>query len=134
MSPPLMITVGLVGLVIPIGLILLLELGKHHFGSAAVGNSIAFTSFSLSLIVAAFECRSVTGSVFTTETFNSKQMNRVALGELVLAMLVTQMDALRRLLGTVQLDTKQLGWAFLPPLVLLGVWELGKLIARRRHA
>jgi P-type Ca2+ transporter type 2C len=134
MSPPLMITVGLVGVVIPIGLILLLELGKHHFGSDAIGNSIAFTSFALSLIVAAFECRSVTGSVFTTKTFDSKQMNRVALGELVLAMLVTQMDALRRLLGTVQLDTKELGWAFVPPLVLLALWELGKLIARRRHA
>ena len=40
--------------------------------------SIAFTSFALCLIVAAFECRSETDSVLTTETFDSKQMNWVA--------------------------------------------------------
>jgi hypothetical protein len=54
--------------------------------------------------VAAFECRSETESVLTTETFNSKQMNWAALGEFILAVLVTQMDGFRRLLGTTELN------------------------------
>lgn len=87
------------------------------------------------MIVAAFECRSVTATVFTTSTFDSKQMNWAALGEFVLAVLATQMDALRRILGTTDLDMKQFRWALIPPLALLGQWELGKYLARRQaHA
>jgi Ca2+-transporting ATPase len=53
-----MVTVGLSGLGITIGLLSLIQLGKSHYDSVAVGQSIAFTSFALCLIVAAFECRS----------------------------------------------------------------------------
>ena len=58
-----MLTVGLSGLAITIGLLTLLQLGTTHFGSQAIGTSIAFTSFALCLIVAAVECRSETASV-----------------------------------------------------------------------
>jgi Ca2+-transporting ATPase len=85
------------------------------------------------MIVAAFECRSETETVFTTATFESKQMNRVALGEFALAILSTQMDALRRLLDTTDLSMKQFRWALIPAIVLLGLWELGKFIVRRRN-
>jgi Ca2+-transporting ATPase len=127
-----MITVGLAGLAITIGLLLLIKLGQSHYGSVAVGNSIAFTAFALCLIVAAVECRSETETVLTTATFDSKQMNWAMLAEFVLAVLVTQMDALRRLLGTTQLNLREFAWALLPAIILLGLWELGKLIARRR--
>ena len=100
---------GLVGLSITIGLLSLIALGKHHFGSVAVGQSIAFTSFALCLIVAAFECRSETGTALTTDTFDSKQMNWAVLGEFVLAVLITQMDVFHRLLGTIQLNLRQFG-------------------------
>jgi Ca2+-transporting ATPase len=127
-----MITVGLAGLAITIGLLSLIKLGQSHYGSVAVGNSIAFTAFALCLIVAAVECRSETETVLTTATFDSKQMNWAMLGEFVLAVLVTQMDALRRLLDTTQLNLREFAWALVPPIVLLGLWELGKLIARRK--
>ena len=50
---------------------------RHRRSSAASRSAspIAFTSFSLCLIVAALECRSETESVLTTATFDSKQMN-----------------------------------------------------------
>ena len=126
-----MITVGLAGLVITIGLLTMIELGKAHFHSAPVGNSIAFTTFALCLIVAALECRSETGTILTTATFDSKQMNRAIIGEFVLAVLVTQMDAFRRLLDTTELNVREFGWALVPAVALLVLWELGKLIARR---
>jgi Ca2+-transporting ATPase len=125
------ITVGLAGLAITIGLLLMIRLGQSHFGSLAVGNSIAFTAFALCLIVAAVECRSETGTVLTTATFDSKQMNWAMLGEFVLAVLVTQMDALRRVLGTTQLNLREFAWALVPAIALLALWEAGKLIARR---
>jgi len=127
------ITVGLAGLATTIGLLFMIEVGQHLFGSVHAGQSIAFTSFALCLIVAAVECRSETGTVLTTATFDSKQMNWAMLGEFVLAVLVTQMDVFNRLLGTTQLNLRQFGWALVPPVALLLLWELGKYIARRRQ-
>ena len=131
LTTPVMITVGLAGLATTIGLLSMIEVGQHLFGSVHVGQSIAFTSFALCLIVAAVQCRSETGTVLTTATFDSKQMNWAMLGEFVLAVLVTQMDVFNRLLGTTQLNMHQFGWALIPPLALLLLWELGKYIARR---
>ncbi|MGW4897202.1 cation-translocating P-type ATPase [Kitasatospora sp. NPDC004240] len=132
LTAPVVITVGLAGLVISIALLLLIKLGEVRYDSGEIGNSIAFTAFALCLIVAAYECRSERASVLTVRTFDSKQMNLAALGEFVLAVLVTQMDAFHRLLGTTEIDARQFGWALLAALALLLLWELGKLIARRR--
>ena len=132
LTRPVIVTVGLSGLAITIGLLSLIEIGQHLFASIAIGQSIAFTSFALCLIVAALECRSETGTVLTTASFDSKQMNWAMLGEFVLAVLVTQMDALRRLLGTTQINLREFGWALVPAIALLALWELGKLLARRR--
>jgi Ca2+-transporting ATPase len=131
LTTKVMVTVGLAGLAITIGLLSLIQLGTSHFGSAAIGNSMAFTSFALCLIVAAVECRSETGTVLTTDTFDSKQMNWAMLGEFVLAVLVTQMDVFHRLLGTTDINLQQFGWALLPAVALLVLWEAGKLVARR---
>jgi Ca2+-transporting ATPase len=132
LTRPLLITVGLVGLAMAIATIILIGLGKSEFGSVKIGSSIAFTAFTLMMIVAAFECRSMTATAFTTSTFDSKQMNYAALGEFALAVLATQMDALRRILGTTDLDMRQFRWALIPPIALLGLWELGKFLARRQ--
>ncbi|MFE2325492.1 cation-translocating P-type ATPase [Streptomyces sp. NPDC059385] len=131
LTRPVLVTVGLGGLAITIILLGLIKLGEARYDSTATGQSIAFTAFALCLIVAAFECRSETDSVLTTTTFDSKQMNWVALAQFVLAVLVTQMDGFRRLLGTTEIDARQFGWALLSAVVLLLLWELGKLVARR---
>ncbi|MDX2388514.1 MULTISPECIES: HAD-IC family P-type ATPase [unclassified Streptomyces] len=134
LTRPVLVTVGLGGLAITVLLLGLITLGERHFGDIGIGRSIAFTAFSLCLIVAAFECRSETRSVLTTSTFDSKQMNWVALAQLVLSVLVTQMDGFRRVLGTTGIDARQFGWALLAAVVLLLVWELGKFVARRSRA
>ena len=131
LTTPVIVTVGLAGLAMTIGLLSLIHLGQSHLGSIHIGNSMAFTSFALCLIVAAFECRSETGTVLTTATFDSKQMNWAALGEFVLAVFVTQLDAFRHLLGTTQINMREFAWALVPAIALLLLWELGKLLARR---
>ncbi|MFI7355721.1 cation-translocating P-type ATPase [Streptomyces avidinii] len=134
LTPPVLVTVGLGGLAVTVLLLGLIQLGESLYGSTATGRSIAFTAFSLCLIVAAFECRSETDSVLTTSTFDSKQMNWVALAQFALAVLVTQLDGFQRILGTTEIDARQFGWALLAALALLLVWELGKLVARRSKA
>jgi P-type Ca2+ transporter type 2C len=61
-------------------------------------------------------------------------MNWAILGEFVLAVAVTQLDMFRRLLGTTQINLREFGWALVPAIALLALWELGKLIARRSAA
>jgi Ca2+-transporting ATPase len=119
---------------ITVGLLTLLQLGTTHFGSQAIGTTIAFTSFALCLIVAALECRSQTATILTTDTFDSKQLNRAVVGEFVLAVLVTQMDVFHRMLGTTELNVQQFTWAVIPAVVLLLLWEAGKLVARHQAA
>jgi Ca2+-transporting ATPase len=131
LTPRMMVIVGSAGLVITVALLTMIELGTEHFHSEAVGNSIAFTTFAFCLVVAALECRSETGTILTTATFDSKQMNRALIIEVILAVLVTQMDALRRLLDTTDLNVREFGWALVPAVGLFIIWELGKLVARR---
>ncbi|GAA4853594.1 cation-translocating P-type ATPase [Pseudonocardia benzenivorans] len=127
----LVVTVGLTGLLVSVGLLGLIAAGPALFGDVEVGRSVAFTSFALCLIVAAVECRDATGTVLTTATFDSRNLNWTILAEFALAVLVTQMDVFQRLLGTVDISLSQFGWACLPALALLVCWELGKAIARR---
>ena len=68
--------------------------------------------------------------MLTTATFDSKQMNWTLLGEFVLAVLVTQMDVFNRLLDTTPITLAQFGWALVPALALLVLWEVGKLAVR----
>lgn len=134
LTRPVLVTVGLGGLAITVLLLALIKLGQNQWDSVETGQSIAFTAFALCLIVAAFECRSETESVLTASTFDSKQMNWVALAQFVLSVMVTQMDGFRRLLGTTDINARQFGWALLAAVVLLLVWELGKFVARRSRA
>jgi Ca2+-transporting ATPase len=96
-----------------------------------VGSSIGLSAFALMLIIAAYESRSATRSVLTSETFDNPKMNWTAAAELALVVMVTQMDLFNRLLGTTPLKKGQFGLALAAAVLLYVLWELGKLIARR---
>ena len=110
----------------------LIYFGKQHYGSAEVGSSIGLTAFGLMLVVAAYESRSLALSTLASETFDNARMNWIALAEIALAVMVTQMDLFNRLLDTVPLKAGQFGLALASAVLLLALWELGKLIARRQ--
>jgi len=109
----------------------LISYGTTHFDSLAIGSSMGLTAFSLFIIVAAFQARSVTSTALSVETFDNRNLNWTAAAELVLAVLITQWEVLRRLFGTVELTLGQWALALAPAVLLFFVWELGKLIARR---
>ncbi len=134
MTTGLLTTAGLVGLFMAVCTLALISYGTHHYDSVDVGTSMGVTAFSLLLITAAFQARSVTATTFTTETFDNRHLNWTALAEFVLAVLITQMDVLRRVFGTVELSFRQWSLALVPAVALLFLWELGKLVARRETA
>jgi len=132
LTMPVKLTAGLVGLFMAVAALIVLELGTHHYASVAVGNSMAFTAFALMLVAAAFECRSETSSILTTDTFNSRRMNMIAAIEVIGAAMATGWDFLNRVLGTVQLTAQQFGVALLCAIALLVAWEAAKAVARNR--
>ena len=126
------LTSGLVGLYMAICLDALIYFGKEHYHSVVIGSSIGLSAFALMLIVAAYESRSVSLSTFVSETFDNPKMNWTAIAEIALAVMITQMDLFNRLLDTTPLTAGQFGLALAAALLLLVLWEMGKLIARRR--
>jgi hypothetical protein len=67
------------------------------------------------LVVAAFGARGETEMAFDTNILNSSRMNVIALAEAVGALLITQADFPRRLLGTVRLTGGQWRTGFWRP-------------------
>jgi Ca2+-transporting ATPase len=132
MSRSLLTTAGLVGLYMAIVLDLLIAFGKSHFGSYAVGSSIGLTAFALMIVVASYQVRNARGSTLVSETFDNRTLNITAAAEIFLALLVTQMDAFHRLLGTTDLSGPQFLLALAAAAALFVLWELGKLVTRRR--
>ena len=126
------LTSGLVGLYMAIVMDLLIYFGKQHYHSTMVGSSIGLSAFALMLIVSAYECRSVSGSVLVSQAFDNAKMNWTAAGELALAVMITQMDLFNRLLKTTPLTSPQFGLSVGSAVLLLVLWETGKLIARRQ--
>ena len=81
---------------------------------------------------AAYESRSVSLTALVSDTFDNARMNWIALVELALVVMITQMDLFNRLLDTVPLRAGQFGLALAAAVLLLALWEVGKLIARRQ--
>ncbi len=123
-------TVGLVGVFMAVCLLALLQYGNAHYGSAVVASTMAMTAFAACRVVGGFESRSPTGSIVMAATFNSRQMNWIALFEVVLLILVVGFDLLNRWLGTTSLTWTQWGLALAPAGGLFVLWEIGKAIAR----
>ena len=132
MTTGVKLTSGLVGLYMAICLDALIYFGKQHYHSTVIGSSIGLSAFALMLVVAAYESRSVSLSTLASETFDNPQMNWTAIAELALAVMITQMDLFNRLLGTAPLKAPQFGLALAAAVLLLVLWEIGKLIARRQ--
>jgi P-type Ca2+ transporter type 2C len=126
------LTSGLVGLYMAIVLDLLIHFGAQHYHSTMAGQSIGLSAFGLMLIVAAFECRSVSQTTLRSSTLDNAQMNWTAVAELALAVAITQMDLFNRLLKTSPLTAPQFGLAVGAAVLLFVLWEIGKLIARRQ--
>jgi Ca2+-transporting ATPase len=67
-----------VGLFIAVAALTMIEIGIHHDDGVQGGISIGFTAFALTMVAAAYECRSEKGTVLTGDAFNSRRMNLIA--------------------------------------------------------
>jgi len=129
----ILVAQGLVITVIGLLYALVPTVSRAYWIFAALATEVYLIMYVL-MFVAAYQSRSVSRSILTSETFDNAQMNWTALAEIALAVMITQMDLFNRLLNTQPLTAPQFGLALAAAVLLLALWELGKLIARRREA
>ena len=129
MSRPVIVTVGLAGLFMSVAINLLIVYGKHEY-NVAIGSTMGLVAFSLMLVVAAFECRDQTGSILRMATLDNNVVNITIVVELALALLIARGGTLTSLLNTQALTGREWLIGALPAVLLVILWELGKLIAR----
>jgi Ca2+-transporting ATPase len=110
----------------------LIAFGKSEYGTYKIGSSMGLTAFSLMIVVAAFQVRNARGTVMMRDAFDNRTLNLTAAGEIVLAVMVTQLDGFNRLLGTEPLTKGQFGLALAAAVLMFALWELVKLVVRQR--
>jgi Ca2+-transporting ATPase len=132
MTPGLLITSGLVGLYMAVTTLALIQYGTTDRGGFPVGSSMGVTAFSLMIVIAAYQARSVTTSALRMETFDNPKLNWTVLAEIVLAVLITQLELMRRIFDTVAIGMPEWALSLAPAVALFFVWEIGKLVARQR--
>jgi P-type Ca2+ transporter type 2C len=112
-----------------------LALGVVAWGEARydliTATTMGLTTLSLMHVAAALEAREPTGTVFARYTIENARFLQMIGAAVVLAFLVTALEPLQRIFGTVALTSRQWGICLLGPIALLLLLELGKLVDRR---
>lgn len=117
------------GVLIAVGTLVAVAWGEAN-ADLAVATTMGLTTMSLLHVVAALEWRDPYASILSHETLANGRFVVLLLASLGLAFLVTTLDGLERIFGTVSLDGPQWGVCALVALAFLVLVELGKLVLR----
>jgi Ca2+-transporting ATPase len=104
--------------------------GQDHY-DLAVATTMGLTTLSLMHVAAAMEAREPTGTVFARYTIENARFLQMIGAAVLMTFLVTALQPLQRIFGTVSLTSRQWGICLLGAIVLLALLEGGKLIDRR---
>lgn len=125
----LAVRLGVGGLLVAAGVLLAVAWGTDR-AALAVATTMGLTAMSLLQVVAALEWRDPHGSILSHETLANGRFVLLVVVVLALTFLVSTLDGLQRVLGTVALSGRQWGVCALVALAFLLLVELGKLALR----
>jgi P-type Ca2+ transporter type 2C len=124
------VRLGMLALVMAVIALGIVAWGEERY-DLAVATTMGLTTLSLMHIVAALEVREPTQSIFSRYTLDNRRFVQLIGLTLVLTLLVTELDVLRRIFDTVPLTSTQWGICLLGPIVYLAIAELVKVFDRR---
>ena len=128
-SRSLAVRLGVAGLLIAVATLIVVAWAESRHG-IAIATTMGFMTTSMLHIVAAFEWRDPTRSVFHRESIANGRFNLMMVLAFGLAFLGTTLGALQRILDTVQLTGDQWRPCLIAVLGFLALAEIGKVIAR----
>jgi P-type Ca2+ transporter type 2C len=117
------------GVLIATGTLVAVAWGESRY-DLPVATTMGLTAMSLLHVVAALEWRDPRASILSHDTLANGRFVVLLLSALGLTFLVTTLDGLERIFGTVSLDGGQWGVCALVALAFLLLVELGKLVLR----
>lgn len=124
------VRLAVAGVLVATGTLVVVAWGEDQFG-LAVATTMGLTVTSLLHIVVAMEWRDPDASIFSHATLANGRFVTLVLAVVGLTFLVTTLDGLQRIFGTVDLDGEQWRACLLVAVAFLVLVELGKVVLRR---
>ncbi len=132
---PLLIWVGVAGLVLGGATLGVIAWADHHYDSSTVARTMGLTTFALSNVVFSLCTRDEQRSVFSLEVLEDRMFLLCTGGSLAAILFGTELGIFNRILGTVHLDLHQWLVCIVVGLAIVPVSEGRRLLlARSRHS
>jgi len=129
---PLLIWVGVAGLVMGGATLGLIAWADHHYGSSAVARTMGLTAFAFANVFFSLTTRDERRSVFSLDVFEDRMFVLCSAGSLVAIVLGAELGVLQRILGTVHLDLHQWLICLVVGLAIVPVSEVRRLLLQRQ--
>jgi Ca2+-transporting ATPase len=129
---PLLIWVGIVGLVLGGATLGVISWADHHYGSSTIARTMGLTTFALSNVVFSICTRDEKHSVFSLGVLEDRMFLYCCGGSLAAILLGNELGIFQRILGTVHLDLRQWLVCIVVGLAIVPVSEGRRLLLARR--
>jgi Ca2+-transporting ATPase len=132
LARPLAARLAFGGLLIAIGTLIVVSYGETRY-SLAVATTMGLTASSLMHVIATFEWRDASHTIFNDDTLANGRFVLIAVGVVGLTLIATSLGVLQRILDTTELNGDQWRVVLIPVAAYFVLTELGKLVVRRLH-
>jgi Ca2+-transporting ATPase len=129
---PLLIWVGIAGLVLGGATLGVIGWADDHYGSSAVARTMGLTTFAISNVVFSFATRDERHSIFSLDVLEDRMFLLCTGGSLLAILFGTELGIFHRILGTVHLDLHQWLVCIVVGLAIVPVAEGRRLLLARR--
>jgi Ca2+-transporting ATPase len=129
---PLLIWVGIAGLVLGGSTLGVIGWADDHYGSSAVARTMGMTTFAISNVVFSLATRDERRSVFSLNVLEDRMFLLCSGGSLAAILLGTELGVFQRILGTVHLDIHQWLVCIVVGLAIVPVSEARRLWLERQ--
>jgi Ca2+-transporting ATPase len=131
---PLLIWVGIAGLVLGGATLGVIGWADDHYGSTAIARTMGMTTFAISNVVFALATRDERRSIFSLDVLEDRMFLLCTGGSLAAILLGTELGVFQRILGTVHLDIHQWLVCIVVGLAIVPVSEARRLWLQRQGA
>jgi Ca2+-transporting ATPase len=131
---PLLIWVGIAGLVLGGATLGVIGWADDHYGSSAVARTMGLTTFAISNVVFSFATRDERHSIFSLDVLEDRMFLLCTGGSLLAILFGTELGIFHRILGTVHLDLHQWLVCIVVGLAIVPVAEGRRLLLARRRS
>jgi Ca2+-transporting ATPase len=131
---PLLIWVGVAGLVLGGATLGVIGWADDHYGSSAIARTMGMTTFAISNLVFSLATRDERRSVFSLDVLEDRMFLLCSGGSLAAILFGTELGVFQRILGTVHLDIHQWLVCIVVGLAIVPVSEARRLLLQRRRA